>query len=88
MSSSGRWGRMVLVRVNVSEERIVPIFRVKIINELGNMLMILTLKIEAVRSSETSLLTRARQCHIAEDDILHYIEECSLRSCPVFKFWK
>jgi hypothetical protein len=45
---------MALIRTDVSEERIASIIRI----------------MEAIRFSETSLLRRAMQLHIPEDDIL------------------
>jgi hypothetical protein len=35
-----------------------------------------TLKMEAIRSSETSLNARSTQRHIPEDDILHVLTNC------------
>jgi hypothetical protein len=35
--------------------------------------VLVTLMIEAIRSSETSALTRATRRHVPEDDILHFI---------------
>jgi hypothetical protein len=69
---------VALETTDVSEERITSI-RVKRINKLGTILavtlvtanvpssLILTLMIEAISSSETSVITRA----IPEDGILH-----------------
>jgi hypothetical protein len=39
-----------------------------------------SLKIEAIRSSETSVNPRSTQCHIPEDDILHRHRCGSLKS--------
>jgi hypothetical protein len=81
MSSCEMFGRVALVRTDVSEEHIASIIRVARIDELGITLalflrsvrrlvvvdnvvpsstILLTLIMEAIRSSETSVLTRAR----------------------------
>jgi hypothetical protein len=54
-----------LVRTDVSEERSAPIIRVTI-SGLGTALMM-----EALHSSETSVLTRAIRRNIQKDGILH-----------------
>jgi hypothetical protein len=40
-------------------------------NVVSSSLILLTPTMEAIRSSETSVLTRAKWRHIPEDDILH-----------------
>jgi hypothetical protein len=60
--------RVVLVITDVSGERIAFIIKVVRIGELGPTLAIM---MEAIRSSETSVLTRATWSTIPEDDILH-----------------
>jgi hypothetical protein len=78
---------MAVVGTDVSEEYIASIIRVKRICELGtpltitrkldttnvipSSLILFTLIMEAIRSSETSVLTRATLHHISEDGILH-----------------
>jgi hypothetical protein len=57
---------MTLVRTDVSEERIASIIREIRINELET---IFTLMMEAKRSLEMSVPTRATGLHIAEDGI-------------------
>jgi hypothetical protein len=60
MSSSGILSRVVLVRTDFSEELNASTIRETRIGEIGTMLAVLvTLMMEELRSSETSLLTRA-----------------------------
>jgi hypothetical protein len=68
------WGRVPLVRSDVSEERMASIIRVERINELGITLpvtsvvpsspILFTLMMAVIRTSETSILTRAAERHI------------------------
>jgi hypothetical protein len=69
--------RVAVVRTNVSAERIVSTIRLTIIGELvianvSRLQILVTLMMEAIRTSEMSVLTRAIQHHIPEDDILHF----------------
>jgi hypothetical protein len=43
------------------------------------LLIICTLMMEVMLSSETSLLTRARRCHFIEDGILHSRRRVNLK---------
>jgi hypothetical protein len=85
MPSSGMLHHVALVRADVSEELRASIIRVARSVELGTTLVtvnavtnvfpsspiLVTLMIEALSSSETSVLTRATWCNIPEDGILH-----------------
>jgi hypothetical protein len=72
MPSSGMWSRVALVRTDVLEERIASIIRLTRICELGTLVVtyFFTLMMEAIRSSQTSVLTRATRRNIPEDGIL------------------
>jgi hypothetical protein len=84
MASSGMLHRVVLVRIDVSEELSVSFIRVTRIGELVTASVVpsspilVTLMMEALSSSETSVLTKATQRNIPEDAILHY-SNCLLR---------
>jgi hypothetical protein len=85
---------VVLVRSDISEERIASVISVTTIDELGitfahivylrsiiwllvtaNVVpsspILVTLMMEAIRFSETSILTRATRTNILEDNVLH-----------------
>jgi hypothetical protein len=77
-------GHVALVRTYVSEVSIASVIRVTRIGELGTALavtkpkhavrctvILVTLKMVAVRYSETSILKRATWCNIPEKGFLH-----------------
>jgi hypothetical protein len=75
-----------LVRTDVSEKRTASVIRVESISELDTTLAVFSNKntaknhLEAIRSSETSVLTRATRRHIAEDGIPHSHNRENLKS--------
>jgi hypothetical protein len=90
MASSGMLRRVAFVRTEVSEERSTAIIMVTRIGELGTALLVtasilpsspilVTLIMEALSSSETSVLTRATRRNTSEDASLVILSPvCSL----------
>jgi hypothetical protein len=67
---SGMWPRVLLVWTDVSEECIASIFSLQPPAHADSSLPdFSTLKMEAIRSSETSVYTRSTRRHIPENDI-------------------
>jgi hypothetical protein len=62
--------RVALVRTGISEERRASIIRVTKIGVSGSLILV-TLMINVLRSSETSVLTRPARRNISEGGILH-----------------
>jgi hypothetical protein len=87
MASSGMFRRVALVRTDVSEELGASFIRVTRIGELGTTLAVTSNRrtlMEALSSSETSVLTRATRCNIPEDTILHSHCRENLKSYIMF----
>jgi hypothetical protein len=73
MASSGMLRRVALVRTDVSEELNASIV-------VPSSWILVTLMMEALNSSETSVLTRATQRNVPEDGILHSHRRGNLKS--------
>jgi hypothetical protein len=84
---------MALVRSDVSEEYITSIIRVTRISELGTTLavtnppILVTLMMEAILSSGTSVLARATRRNIPEDGILYTYRRENLKSYIALTGW-
>jgi hypothetical protein len=72
MLFSGMLRHVALVRTDVSEERIASIIiRLLVIANVPSSPILFTLMMEAIHSSDTSVLTRATLLNIPGDGILH-----------------
>jgi hypothetical protein len=60
-----------LARTDVSEERSASINRLVTANVVPSSLILVTLMMEVILSSETSVLTGPTMSHIPEDNVLH-----------------
>jgi hypothetical protein len=86
MASSEMVRRVALARTDVSEELSASIIRVTRIGELGtlavtsNRPILVTLMMEELSSSITSVLTRTTRRNIPEDTILHTHRRENLKS--------
>jgi hypothetical protein len=86
MPSSGILRRVTLVRTDVSEEFGASIIRVTA-NVVPSSQILVTLMMEALSSSETSVLTRTTGCNIPEDTILHSGRPENLKSYIALTSW-
>jgi hypothetical protein len=83
MMSSGVLRRVAIVRTDVSEELSAHMVFLRSVRRLlvtasvvPSSPILATLRIEALSSSETSVLTRAIRRNIPEDTILHCYGDC------------
>jgi hypothetical protein len=88
--------RVTLVRTDVSEELSASFIRVFLLSVRRLLVtasvvpsspILVTLMKEALSSSKTSVLTRATQCNIPEDDILHSHRRENLTSYIALTGW-
>jgi hypothetical protein len=93
MPSSGMLRRVARKRTDVSEESSASFTRVTRIGELGKMLavpcssILVNLMIEALRSSESSILIRATRRNFPEDGILQSYNRENVKSYIAFTGW-
>jgi hypothetical protein len=86
MASSEMLNRVALVRTDVSEEGIITIISVTRIGDLETLAatssspILVTLMMEMIRSSESSVLTKTTRRNIPEDGILHSHRRVNLKS--------
>jgi hypothetical protein len=95
MPPSGMLRRVALVRTDVSEERMASIIRATRIGDLitagvPSSPVLVTLMMEAIRFSETLIITRDTRRNIQEDGILHSHRRETLNlvnTCEVLHFF-
>jgi hypothetical protein len=76
------------VKTNVSEERIASIIRVPLVTaNVPSWPILVSKMMEAIRSSETSILTRSTRRDIPEDGIVYSNSRESLKSHITFTGW-
>jgi hypothetical protein len=73
---------VALVRTDIPEEHVATIIRMTRIGELGT-----ALTVDALHSSETSVLTRVTRHHIPEDGILHSQHRENLKAYIALTDW-
>jgi hypothetical protein len=73
MPSSGMLCHVALARTDVTEEFSASIIKVLVTANVPSSPILVTLMIEALSSSETSVLTRTTRHNIPEDSILHQL---------------
>jgi hypothetical protein len=88
MPSSGMLHRMSHVRIDVSEERSASIIRLvrRLLVTAPSSQILFTLMMEALRSSETLVLTGTTGRNIPEDDIVHGHRRENLKSYKLYSF--
>jgi hypothetical protein len=81
--------RVALVRIDVSHVVFLRIVRGLLVmaNIVPSSPLLVTLVMEATRSSETSVLTRSSRRNIPEDDILHSNRRENLNSYTALTGW-
>jgi hypothetical protein len=87
MTSSQIWLRVVLLRTDVSEETNRDVLRLLVTANILSSSIIVTLTMEDIRSSETSVLTRATRRHNPEDGIFHSHRHENLKFCIALTGW-
>jgi hypothetical protein len=73
MTNIGELGIALAVTITLSTLRALCVLRLIVTANVPVSLILFTLKVEKIHSSETSVLTRATRRHVPEDGILHMV---------------